>query len=247
MQAIERAFAALRAVRATEGSAGVSEIARATGLPKSTVSRLLTALEEVGAVQRIDPTGGYVIGPGLVTLTNEGTGFGSLRDVARPYLRELTDRLGESSGLTVADGDSALYVDHVSSDGSVRTRDWTGTRFPFHTLAGGLALLMTWSDRSVDRFADLGLESFSTETVTTRRDLETKLTNARRDGYVWTMGDFDLEINGVAAPVRNEQGYAIGAISVYGPSYRFPGDRDVDDIGESVKETSLHVQNQTHR
>jgi len=245
MQAIERAFAALRAVRATDGGAGVSEIARTSGLPKSTVSRLLTALEEVGAVERVEPKGGYVIGPGLVTLVSGGTGVGSLREAARPYLRELTERLGESSGLTVADGGDALYVDHVSSDGSVRTRDWTGTRFPLHTLAGGLALLMTWSDRSVDRIADLGLESFSTETVTTRRGLKTKLSKARGDGYVWTMGDFDLEINGVAAPVRDERGYAIGAVSVYGPSYRFPGDRDADAIGESVRETSRLVQDHT--
>ena len=226
MQTIERAFAALRAVRANQGSAGVSEVARATGLPKSTVSRLLTALEKVGAVDRFDPTSGYVIGRGLMALASERPAIGSLRDVAQPYLRELTERLGESSGLTVADGQTALYIDHVSSDGSVRTRDWTGTRFPFHTVAGGLALLMTWSDASVERIADLGLESFSTETVTTKKDLRSKLTRGRRDEYVWTMGDFDLEINGVASPVRNGDGYAIGAISVYGPSYRFPGDRD---------------------
>ena len=97
MQTIERAFAALRAVRASQGSAGVSEVARTTGLPKSTVSRLLTALEQVGAVDRFDPTSGYVIGRGLMALASEGPAIGSLRDVARPHLRELTERLGESS------------------------------------------------------------------------------------------------------------------------------------------------------
>ena len=160
MQTIERAFAALRAVRANQGSAGVSEVARATGLPKSTVSRLLTALEKVGAVDRFDPTSGYVIGRGLMALASERPAIGSLRDVAQPYLRELTERLGESSGLTVADGQTALYIVQGSSVGLVRTRDLTGTRFPFHTVAGGLALLMTWSDASVERIADLGLASF---------------------------------------------------------------------------------------
>ena len=105
---------------------------------------------------------------------------------------------------------------------------------------------MTWSDASVEHIADLGLESFSTETVATKKDLQSKLKRARRDGYVWTMGDFDLEINGVASPVRNSDGYAIGAISVYGPSYRFPGDRDATSIGEAVRETSRLVQEQTH-
>ena len=168
----------------------------------------------------------------------------TLREVARPHLRGLTETLGESSGLTVADGQETLYVDHVPTEGSVRTRDWTGMRFPFHTVAGGLALLMTWSDTSVERVAAHGLEPFSPATVSTEKELKAKLIQARREGYVWTMGDFDLEINGVAAPVRNEDGFAIGAISVYGPSYRFPGDRDPAEIGDSVREVSRLVQEQ---
>ena len=247
MQAIERSFATLRAIRASDGSAGVSEVARTTGLPKSTVSRLLAALEQVGAIERVNPTGGYVIGAGLVALAGDGASVGTLREVARPYLRELTDSLGESSGLTVADGQEALYVDHVASDGSVRTRDWTGMRFPFHTVAGGLALLMTWSDVSVERVADVGLEAFSPKTVTTKEELKAKLIQARRDGYVWTMGDFDIEINGVAAPVRDPDGYAIGAVSIYGPSYRFPGERDAGEIGGTVRETSRLVQERLQR
>lgn len=247
MQSVQRAFAALRAIRAVDGSAGVSEVSRATGLPKSTVSRLLGSLEEVGAVDRVDPNGGYVIGPGLIALAGDGAAVGTLREIARPHLRELTESLDESTGLTVADGQTALYVDHVSSDGSVRIRDWTGMRFPLHTIAGGLALLMTWSETSVDRYAAGGLASFSDKTVSTRKQLEDKLVRARRDGYVWTMGDFDLEINGVAAPVRNVEGYAIGAVSVYGPSYRFPGKRKQREIGEAVREVSRLIQNQVQR
>ncbi len=247
MQSIERAFAVLRAVRSIDGTAGVSEVARAVGLAKSTTSRVLSSLEEVGAVDRVEPGGGYVIGTGLISLAGAGAGISTLREVARPFLRELTDTLGESTGLTVADDQEALYVDHVGSEGSVRTRDWTGARFPFHTVAGGLALLMTWPDSSVDQLADRGMEAFSTATVSSKKALRSKLTQARRAGYVWAMGDFDLEINGVAAPVRNADGKAIGAVSVYGPSYRFPGDGDPEEIGETVLASALLVQEQLGR
>jgi DNA-binding IclR family transcriptional regulator len=243
MQAIERVFSVLRALRAADGSAGVSAVARKTGLPKSTVSRLLSSLEAVGMVERVDSAGAYAIGHGLVDLAGAAMGVTPLKEVSRPYLRELTESLGESSGLTVPDGDTALYIDNIAVDTSVRTRDWTGMRFPYHTIAGGLAMLMTWSDVSIDQFVGHGLEAFTENTVTTRAELESRLIQARRDGYAWTIGDFDVDINGVAAPVRNADGYAIAALSAFGPSYRFPGDRDAEDIGEIVRETSRLVQN----
>lgn len=245
MQAIERAFSVLHALRSADGSAGVSSVARTTGLPKSTVSRLLSSLEEVGVVERVDPAGTYAIGPGLVTLAGGASSVVTLREVARPHLRDLAEDLAESAGLTVPDGPSALYVDHVAFDSSVRTRDWTGMRFPYHTVAGGLAMLTTWPEASIDKLVERGLEAFSDKTVTTKTALESRLTRGRRDGYVWTLGDFDIEINGVAAPVRNNDGYAVGAVSVYGPSYRFPGGRDPDEIGQAVREVTRLVQDQS--
>ena len=247
MQAIERAFSVLRALRAAEGSAGVSEVARSTGLPKSTVSRLLSGLEEVGAVERVDRAGSYAIGAGLLALAGDASSMVTLREIARPYLRELTETLGEASSLTVPDGQTTLYVDHIAPDSSVRTRDWTGMRFPYHTVAGGLAVLMTWSDISVARFADRGLDVFTEETITDKAELRKRLLEARRTGYVWTWGDFDTEIHGVAAPVRNSSGYAVAAISVYGPSYRFPGARDPDEVGKTVREVSRLVEEQSQR
>lgn len=244
MQAIQRTFSILRAIRLADQSAGVTDVARATGLPKSTVSRLLTALEDVEAVERLEAGGGYVLGPTVASLASERPRIGTLREVARAYLRELTDSMGESSGLTVADGGEALYVDHIPSDGWVQTRDWTGTRFPLHTVAGGLAILMTWSETSIDGLMQRGLEAFSTETVTSKKQLTSKLSKARRAGYIWTLGDFDLEINGVGAPVIDRDGSALGAITVYGPSYRFPGNRDPEVIGKAVSTVANLIRDQ---
>jgi DNA-binding IclR family transcriptional regulator len=242
VQAIDRAFAVLGVLRDSGESLGVSAIARETGLAKSTVFRLLSALEDVGAVERLDDGGRYGIGAGLVALAGKASGALSFRDIARPILRELTDSLGESAGLTVPDGNSALYLDHVPSGNSVHTRDWTGMRFPFHTVAGGHAMLMTWPDPAIDRLADQGLDPFTDRTVTSKSALRQRIVQARRVGYAWTYGDFDDEINGVAAPVRGVGDRAIGALTVYGPSYRFPGDADPDAIGHTVRAAAEAVQ-----
>ena len=95
-------------------SSGVSEVARTTGLAKSTCSRILASLDELGIVERVDEAGRYVIGPGLRALAAAGAPVGTLRDLARPYLRELAGRLGESASLAVMDGGEGLYVTQVA-------------------------------------------------------------------------------------------------------------------------------------
>ena len=136
MQAVERVFSILRALAAQEGRGTVGYVAEHTGLPKSTVSRMLSALEVEGAVERLDD-GGYAIGLGLTSLTQQMDQSTMLRQVTEPYLRELVAEFGEGAGLSVVDGHRSLYVLHVGSGGSVRTEDWTGQAFPSHTVAGG--------------------------------------------------------------------------------------------------------------
>lgn len=238
MQGIERAFAVLRALAEADGSAGVSAVARATGLPKSTVSRILSSLDEIGVVVRLDTAGRYAIGPGLATLAGSASQAGSLRELCRPYLRDLSAEFEEASGLTVPDGDTALYIANVAAVGAVQTRDWTGMRFPFHTVAGGLAMMTTWSDAEISAYASGGLAAFTDGTAATTSDLMSRIISGRRAGYVWTHGDFDEAINGVAAPVLGMDGVAVGAINLFGPTFRFPGPSSEATIGARVSATA---------
>ena len=112
MQSIERAFSVLRALAASSDSTGVSEVARATGLPKSTTSRILASLEELGVVDRVSEDGRYAIGAGLATLTADVMPAGSLRELCRPYLIELAEQSGEGTGLAIDDrGETVARVD----------------------------------------------------------------------------------------------------------------------------------------
>lgn len=240
MQAIGRVLAILRSVAA--GHRHVGDIASATGLPKSTVSRLLGALVEAEMLERHQGDRGHVIGPGLAALAVDASQAGTLRDVCRPYLRDLVDRTGEAAELTLPDGPTmAMYADHAESSSDVLTRDWTGMRFPYHTIAGGYALMTTWSDDQVRAYVRSGLESYSDRTLMTLDGIIGRLVDARRSGYVWTLGDFSTEINGVAAPIIDRAGTAVAALSVYGPAFRFPFDDDLVTAGELVNAVATTV------
>ena len=109
-------------------------------LPKSTVSRLLATLVEIGAVEQL--AGGlYRVGDAVLDIAAGATPGRHLVAVARPSLTELVDALGEDAGLSVLDGVDVYYLDQVRADVPVRLRDWTGERVPAHCVSSGLVLL----------------------------------------------------------------------------------------------------------
>ena len=223
MQAIERAFTVLRALAGRPGTSSLAEVTRASELPKSTVLRILAALEEQGAVQTL--AGRYSIGPGLAAMSHHGAPLSALRDVARPYMVEVAETLEENVSLTIEDGDATLYLDTAVAESSVQVRDWTGERLPYHASSGGLALLSTWPDEDVQALVDGGLEAFTATTVLTKSGLDEKFRHMQDTGIVWTLQEFSDDVTGVAAVIRTGGGEAVAALNVYGPDYRFPGER----------------------
>lgn len=239
MQAIERAFAVLRAVASKSGTSTLAEVTRISGLPKSTVLRLLVALEDQGAVQSVG--GRYAIGPGLASLSHHGAPVSALKEIARPHLVELAELLEENVGLIIDDDDATLYIDTAVAESSVMVTDWTGERLPYHASAGGLALMSTWSVAGVERLAAAGLEPFTPSTVTTVEGLRAKMAAMVADGVVWTMQEFSHDVNGVAALVAGPDGGVAGALNVYGPDYRFPGERSPATIAVALLETCRKI------
>lgn len=239
MQTIDRAFGVLRSLADRSGTSTLAEVSEGSGLPKSTTSRILAALEELGMVDRVG--GRYSIGSGLATLTHGASPVGSLRDLAWPSLLALADELGENAALAVADRDRVLYVDSVDGPGAVQVQSWTGERVLYHGSAAGLALMTGWTDEDIAGYAERGLEALTPATVTSPIGLERRMAQVRSDGFAWTRAEFSDEVNGLAAPVSGPQGGVVGALTVYGPIYRFPGDRSAADVERVVSEAAADV------
>lgn len=239
VQSVERAFAVLRCLGS--GPAGVSEIAERTRLPKSTVSRLLATLAELDAVTQIDPNGAYGLGELILDLSASATPGRNLVGTARPVLEDLVDQLGESAGLGVLDGQSVYYLDQVNSDNEVQVRDWTGERTDAHVGSGGLVLLAFAPASVRARFLGAPLVAHTEHSVTDPVRLSHRLDEIRRAGFAWCFEEFAIGLNSVGAPVTNSSGRVVAAISVHGPSYRFPAGGSSAAVAAAVVEAAQRV------
>lgn len=216
---MERAFRVLQTVAAAGGPVGVREIGRRAELPRSTVSRLVGQLHELGMVQRT-PSGDVVTGGAVTTLLpRTGPLEPSLEDRFRPLLLELVDRFGESAALTVDTPAGAHYLVQIPGPGAVQVPDSTGETFPFHVVAPGLALMAAWDDERLDAYLAGELDAPTRHSVIDPTTLRSRLAAVRSRGHVWTDQELDEEVNGLAVVVA-EGVHTLAAVSLYGPAYR---------------------------
>lgn len=198
----------------------------------------------MGVVERIGAKGTYAVGPGLTSLTTSTVSAAQLTMVARPYLRDLVEEIGEDAGLAIPDGRSVVYVDQVQAAAPVQVQDWTGERLPMHTVAAGFVHLSSWTDDDVARYLAGPLEASTSHTLTEPAAITARIEEVRSTGYAWTAEEWADGINGAAAPIRDDAGRAIGAINLYGPTYRFPGGVDPAALGERLKQAADSVSRQ---
>lgn len=232
VQSIERAFAVLRVLAV--GPAGVSEVATKADLPKSTVARLLNALEAEGAVAQDGIGGPYRIGSGLADLASSVQPIRTVVATARPHLAGLADATNEVAGVSVLDGSGVLYLEQIATPNPVQVQDWTGERVPLHLVSSGLVLLAFAPRGFVDSYLRGPLERRTEHSVVSPGHIRDRLRTIRRDGWAWVFEEFALGISSVAAPVRDAAGTVVAAVHAHGPAYRFPGEAAPDDVAALV-------------
>jgi DNA-binding IclR family transcriptional regulator len=236
VQSVLRAFDILR-VLAAHSEVQLRDLAAETGLPKSTLSRLLATMESIGIVGRGVSEGSYTSGPALPAITGSAQRPSQLLGVAHAYLAELTDRYGEDSALAVADGEAVIYTVQVQSDNPIQVPNWTRQRFQPHTVAAGFVLMAWWPAERLDAYLETPLDAPSPKTMTDPDAIRRRSADIRRRGYAWAFDEWLEGISAVAAPVLDSSDNLVAMVSTFGPSYRFPGDRDPDQIGRDLAET----------
>jgi DNA-binding IclR family transcriptional regulator len=236
VQSVERAFVILKAL--SVAPAGVSELADLVSLPKSTVARLLSTLESLGAVDRVEDSTDYQIGQGLVELTGSRDASATMVVAVRPYLAHLAEALGEAVGFSVPEGYTMHFLVQVESPQPVQVRDYSGLAVPMHIGPSGFCVMAQWPLEEVQRYLSRPLEAYTARTLVDPEKVLARLEQVRQLGYMWVDEEFAEGLSSVAAPVFDRDGHVIGAINVHGPTYRFPANYGLEKVGQLVKEAA---------
>ena len=225
VQSIERAFAILQVVAAHPEGVGVTAVSQQVDLHKSTVSRLLATLEGVGAVERVPESNLFRIGSSLLSLISQVPFHQQLITLASPFLHQLTAQFGEDSGLCVPDGDQVLQIDQVRGQQQIQVRNWIGERYPLHTSVAGKLFLAFFAEERRERYlGERPLIRYASQTYTDPDQLRPHLLTIRQQGYSWVLDEFADGLAGLAVPIFDGNNQIVAAVTIYGPSFRFPGD-----------------------
>jgi len=214
-QAVDRAAQLLIEVVHCPGPVTFTELTAATGLAKSTTSRLLMALERNGLVQR-DVRGRFRPGEVFVSYAWRGGAEAGLVTVAQPYLDRLGGATGETINLGVASRGMVEQIAQTDSTYLIGGTNWVGLSVPLHCAALGKVLLAYGA-------AELPpgrLARRTGHTITSRDALAADLAEVRRRGYAVTNEELEPGLVAVAAPVYRDGASVVAALSVSGPATR---------------------------
>jgi DNA-binding IclR family transcriptional regulator len=139
---------------------------------------------------------------------------------ARPFLRTLMEKTGETVHLAILDHDSVLYVISLESKQALRMGSKVGTRVPVHATAVGKALLAFQPEEEIARIIARGLAASAPNTIVEGKALQRELALVRARSYAEDDEESEVGLRSVAAPIRNDSGAVIAAISIAGPAHR---------------------------
>jgi DNA-binding IclR family transcriptional regulator len=231
IQVIARAGEILRLLAKTERGTTLRSLAAATGLPRSTVHRIVVALAGEHLVVWDPERGVAELGLGLVSLALSRRQ--RLRDAVRPYLEALVRRVDETADLVVLRGDTVVFVDQVMAH-QLLVVSAIGAVLPVHCTACGKALLAALPLEDAERVLPHTLEAHTPLTITDSARLFEELALVRSSRLAFDRDEHTVGVSAVGSVIRNAWG-EVAAVTIPVPTQRFTGREE--ELGEALLAT----------
>lgn len=204
---------------------GLNEITRRLESSRGSVLRILGALHQKRVIVQDPASKRYRLTLRLLELGNQALEHVEIQEVARPYLRRLSQVSGETAHLGILDGWDVVKIAVWEPANPVHLQGQVGGRVPSHCTSLGKALLASLPDTQLQHYlATCPLTPQTPQTITSPTTLERHLSEVRVQGYAVDLEEHRLGICCVGAAIRGHSGEAVAAVSVSGPAFRmYPG------------------------
>ena len=242
VNALARGLEILRCFRPGEKYLTNTELAKRTGMPKPTISRLTYTLTKLGYLDFSNDRGQYQLGSGVLSLGYSLLSNLDVRKLARPAMRELAERSQASVSIGIRDRLSMVYIETCRSSSAVTLRLDVGSRIPIATTAMGRALLcalpQTERDFLMDQIRLHNEEKWS--------QIKTGIEQAFKDyqdlGFCLSVGDWEANINSVGVPLIDPDGEKMMAFNCGGPAFLLSRDTLMNDLGPRLVQLVHNVE-----
>jgi DNA-binding IclR family transcriptional regulator len=220
----------------------ITEIAAGLHLNKTTVYRLLSAMEHLDLVQKDPENEHYRLGLKLHELGTKAARSRTLQTESRRYLKEMAHICNEAVSLAVPGSGGVVCLERFDSPRTmISVRTPVGALFPAHCSAAGKAVLAYLREEDVDAILLKNkLTRYTPYTHTRVAELKNDLRRIRQRGYALDEQELECGLNGVAAPVISQDARVIGAVGIAGPTQRFQG-KDLAEKIDLVKMTAQKI------
>ncbi len=214
MQLVERTLDVLTILSGEAEGLSVTELTKRIGLPGSSVFRILDSLKKNRFVSQDADTKKYRIGYKVLTLCANITRENSFTRTAKPFMKELADRLGKTVTLCVMEGESVICLDYIESKDTTMFLVRTGFAMPPHATSAGKVMQAYMTREQIAHiYQSNSIDKLTNYTKTDLQDLYGELAQVRRQGYAVSDEELQLGVQGAACPIFDFSGAVAGSVS----------------------------------
>ena len=236
---VVKALRILELLAGSDRALGVTEVADALGLSKSSVHRPLTTLVRLGYLTQETDSARYAATLRMWEVGSAVLDRLDLKRVAAEPMAELAAATGETVHLSILDGIDAVHIDKIECAHPIRAYSRVGGRVPAHCIATGKAML-AFQPEAFIKTATTRLKRATRDTIVDRTRLLAELGEIRRTGISVSCGAWEPGVDGIAAPIHDATGNVVAGVGISGPAMRLR-QKDRTRYGRLVAETAAKI------
>ena len=217
VQVIDRAMDLIELLATSENGLSITELSAATGLPKSTIHRILSTYTQRHYVEKNQETSIYSLGHKFVEIASIYLNKVELKTEAAPYMHEMVAIFGHTSYLGILENNEVMYLERADQFNSLRLYTQIGKRAPLYCTALGKVLMAFLPEDQADHIArQLPYRPLTPNTIASYAAFREEIAQVRRRGYATDHCEHEAEISCLAVPIYDYTRKVVAAMSISG-------------------------------